>query len=278
MQFDDEEYGTLKKALSKISLNEPEAHEPDMKKRARSLSQLASLARLEIQQADQKVEIAEKKSQDLVNAIEKEIKRSVQEKHNRLVIATKEMLEKGAGDGREGQVHLAVEEVADLMELSVSLIPSSRDGKVMIGGNPWKGEEEVSRPEAEESLLAQMTSVQDKKNDKEKEKRKKSEVEGGKSFRRPVEVEEDGSVALEKKKFASIVKNIVQDFEFQLVEAKAPKGIKTPFFTKQTNQRKQKRNENKKRIENGNNKTNFLIIFSQESGQSRHALAQRGGH
>jgi len=214
------------------------------------------MTRKEIQEADVKVEVAEKRSQELVKLAQQEMRRAVQDRHNKLVIATKELVEKGQGEGREGQVLVAVEAVSELMEMSVSLLPSSREGAVVIGGNPWKeGEPEVPRPgrrraggdgnnddgdeeedyydEGDETELTRMTAVKKQKTKKTKAatlgedlstgskrgERKKSKEEG--------EDDEDEEEMLRKraakKNYESIVKNIVQDFELQLVQAKVPK-------------------------------------------------------
>ena len=85
--------------------------------RARRLSHLATLATKEVQQADEGVAEAEKKSKDKLEVIGNELKRTVNERHNQLVVATKALLEKGAGEGREGQVAQAVEQVGDLLQL-----------------------------------------------------------------------------------------------------------------------------------------------------------------
>jgi len=285
---EDDQFVSLKKALSKISLNDVDAADladltdapqqqqqqlrqvpresSDIVKRARSLSVLASMTRKEIQEADVKVEVAEKRTQELVRLAQQEMRRAVQERHNQLVVATKELVEKGQGEGREGQVLVAVEQVSELMEMSVSLLPSSREGAVVIGGNPWKeGEPEVPRPgkrvggeedqnddcddddDGDETQLTRMAALRKQKiksktmtkgmtatkgrpsllgaddlTGPKRGERKKSREEENAS-----EGEDDDEELLrqraEKKKYESIVKNIVQDFEMQLVQAKVPK-------------------------------------------------------
>ena len=61
-----------------------------------------------------------------------EIDESVRESHNKLIIATNDVLQNGLGDGRGNNLTRACEDVADLVDLSCSLIPSSRPGVILI--------------------------------------------------------------------------------------------------------------------------------------------------